>query len=216
MERQDIIKALQAAREQSKERNFSQTVDLIVALRGLNLKKPDEQVDFYVSLPHETGKKRKVCALVGPEMADKAKEVCDTVVTQAEFDQYKEKKAAKKLADSHDYFIAQSDIMPKVAGAFGRVLGPRGKMPNPKAGCILAPKAAVQPVVDSLQKLAKVTAKKQLAIQLPVGNEQMSDEEIAENIHTVYDQLIHHLPAEQNNIRHVFVKLTMGKPAHIS
>ncbi|MFP4524025.1 MAG: 50S ribosomal protein L1 [Candidatus Woesearchaeota archaeon] len=216
MDKQDIIKALQAAREQSKERKFSQTVDLIVALKGLNLKKPDEQVDLFVNLPNEVGKRRKVCALVGPEMVDKAKEACDTVVTQDEFDKYKEKKEAKKLADNHDYFIAQADIMPKVAGAFGRILGPRGKMPNPKAGCILPPKAAVQPVVERLQKLAKVTAKKQLAIQLSVGDEQMSDEDIADNIYTVYDQLIHHLPGEQNNVKHAYVKLTMGKPAIIS
>ena len=215
METKSIMKALQAAREQAGERKFSQTVDLIIALKNLNLKNPDEQVEFFIDLPHQTGKKKKVCALVGPDLVDKAKEVCDLVITQGEFDQYKEKKAAKKLAAGYDYFIAQADIMPKVAAAFGRAFGPRGKMPNPKAGCILPPKAPVQPVYDRLQKLAKIAAKKQLAIQLAVGKDDMKDEEIAENIALVYDQLIHHLPQEQNNIRHAFIKCTMGKPVRL-
>ena len=58
-------------------------------------------------------------------------------------------------------------------------------------------------------------AKKQLAAQLSVGTQDMKDEDVAENIATVYDQLIHHLPAEKNNIKDVYVKLTMGKAIKI-
>jgi large subunit ribosomal protein L1 len=215
MNNQTIIKALQTAKEQSKERKFSQTVDLIIALRGLNLKKPEEQVEFFVNLPHGVGKKRKVCAFVGPELEEKAKEVCDFVITQPEYAQYKEKKAVKKLAKSYDFFIAQADIMPKVAAAFGKALGPRGKMPNPKAGCILPPKAPVQPLYDRLQKIMPVIAKKQLGIQFAVGKDDMNETEIAENISTIYNQLLHHLPAEKNNIKSVYLKLTMSKPVKI-
>lgn len=215
MNNQTIIKALQTAKEQSKERKFSQTVDLIIALRGLNLKKPEEQVEFFVNLPHGVGKKRKVCAFVGPELEEKAKEVCDFVITQPEYAQYKEKKAVKKLAKSYDFFIAQADIMPKVAAAFGKALGPRGKMPNPKAGCILPPKAPVQPLYDRLQKIMPVIAKKQLGIQFAVGKDEMNETEIAENISTIYNQLLHHLPAEKNNIKSVYLKLTMSKPVKI-
>ena len=216
MDTPSIIKALHVANEQSKKRNFSQTIDLIITLKGLNLKKPDEQVELFITLPHETGKKRSVCALVGPELEEKAKEVCDEVITQAHFAEYKEKKLVKKLAKKHDFFIAQADIMPKVAATFGRALGPRGKMPNPKAGCILPPKAPVQPIYQRLQKLAPVIVKKQLAVQLPVGKEGMDEQQVAENIKTIYDQLIHHLPGEKNNLRSVYVKYTMGKPVKIN
>lgn len=215
MDTQSIMNAIKTVREQSKGRKFSQTFDLIVALKGLNLKNPDDQVEFFVDMPHSIGKTRKVCAFVGPELYDKAAEACDKVISAGEFDQYKDKKAIKQLATEYDYFVAQADIMPKVAGAFGRALGPRGKMPNPKAGCILPPKAPVQPVYDRLQKLVKVSAKKQLAIQVPVGKEDADDLVVAENINLLYDQLVHHLPTEQNNVKAVYVKLTMGKPVKL-
>ena len=216
MDTQSIIKALETAKEQSKERKFSQTVDLIITLKGLNLKKPDEQVDFFVELPHEVGKKRKVCALVGPELEEKAREVCDEVITQASFEKYKDKKALKTLAKTYDFFVAQADIMPRVAATFGRALGPRGKMPNPKAGCILPPKAPVQPVYARLQKLAPVVAKKQLAVQLPVGKADGDAKAVAENVMAIYDQLIHHLPLEKNNIKDAYLKLTMGQPIKLN
>jgi large subunit ribosomal protein L1 len=216
MDLQSVMQTLKAAREQSKERKFSQRVDFIVALKDLNLKNPDEQVEFFVALPYSPGKKRKVCALVGPEMVEKAKETFDKVITQPEFAEYKDKKAQKKLAAEFDYFIAQADIMPKVAAAFGRALGPRGKMPNPKAGCIVPPKAPVQPLYERLQKMVKVAAKKQLGVQMTVGIWTMEDKQIAENIMTLYDQIIHHLPGEQNNIKAAYLKFTMGTPLKLS
>ncbi len=215
MNKNDVIKSIQTAREKSKKRKFSQTFDFITTLKGLNLKRTDEQVEFFMTLPHSTGKKKKICALVGPELKDKAMEVCDKVITADEFDNFKDKKELKKIANEYDYFIAQADIMPKVAATFGRVLGPRGKMPNPKAGCIIPPKAAVAPLYEKLQKTVKVVAKKQLAIQLAVGNEDMKDEEVAENIITAYDQIIHHLPQEHNNVKNTYVKLTMGPAVEI-
>ena len=214
MNREQITKALTELRAQGKERKFKQTIDLIIALKGLNLKNTDEQVDFYVTLQHSP-KKRKICALVGPELSEKAKEVMDKVITQADFAEYKDKKKLKQLAAEYDYFVAQADVMPKVAGAFGRAFGPRGKMPNPKAGQVIPPKAAVQPVYERLQKTVRLLAKKQLATQVAVGSEEMSDETLTDNIMTIYDQLIHHLPQEQNNIKQVYVKFTMGTPLKI-
>lgn len=215
MDTKTIIKTLEAVREQSKERKFSQTFDLIVTLKGLNLKKTEEQVEFFFNLPHSVGKKKKICALVGPELEEKAKEACDKVVTQPDFAQYKDKKTLRKLANHYDYFIAQADIMPKVAATFGRAFGPRGKMPNPKAGCILPPKAPVQPLYDRLQKIVKVSIKKQMAAQFSVGTTDMDLKDVAENIKTIHDQMVHHLPAEQNNIKDLLVKLTMGKPVKV-
>jgi large subunit ribosomal protein L1 len=118
----------------------------------------------------------------------------------------------KKIASEHDYFIAQATVMPKIATSFGRVLGPKGKMPNPKAGCVVPPNANLKPLYDKLQKTVRVTAKTAMMIQAPVATEAMKEEDIADNIKTLYDQIIHHLPAEKNNIRRVLLKLTMGKP----
>jgi large subunit ribosomal protein L1 len=214
MNKKLILQALSDARQKTKERKFSQSIDLIVTLRDLNLKNPEEQVEFFALLPH-VPKKRKVCALVGPELSDKASEVMDKVISHMDFDQYKDKKALKKIAGEYDYFVAQADVMPKVAGVFGRALGPRGKMPNPKAGQIIPPRAPVQPVYERLQKTVRVVAKKQLATQLIVGDQSMNDEVLAENILSAYDQIIHHLPRESHNIKGVYVKLTMGSPIKI-
>ena len=103
-------------------------------------------MDTFITLPHTKGKKAKVCALIGPELEQQAKQVCDSVVLSDSFDRFKDKKDIKKLADSFDFFIAQANIMPKIATAFGRVFGPRGKMPNPKAGCVVPPNANLKPL----------------------------------------------------------------------
>lgn len=193
------------------KRKFTQSFDLLVALKDLNLKNPDEQVEFFTQLPNGTGKKVKVCALVGPEMVEDAKAVADKVVAQADFAALK-KQDVKKIASEYDFFLGQANIMPKIAQSFGRVLGPRGKMPNPKSGCIVPPKAPLKPLYDRLQKTVKISVKKQPNIQLMVGKQDMKPEEIAQNIMLAYDQIIHHLPKEHNNIKSVYLKLTMSKP----
>jgi large subunit ribosomal protein L1 len=215
MDKKQIKDALQKLRTEAKERKFTQTVELIVNLKDLNIKNPDEQVEFYANLPKAFGKK-KICAIVAGELFDEAKKVCDFVITQGELDKYKaDKKAAKKLADEYDYFVAQANIMAQIAGTFGRVFGPRGKMPNPKAGCVVPPKAALQPLYDRLQNTEKVAAKKFPVIQLTAGKLDMSDDDIADNVLYLYDQVEHHLPKEKHNVRSVILKLTMGKPLRL-
>jgi large subunit ribosomal protein L1 len=211
MEKNDVLEALKKLKAESKKRKFTQRVDLIINLKNLDLKKPDNQVDFYMQLPHPSGKKKSVCALIGSELIEEAK-ACDEAIHVDNFaDFVKDKKKIKALADKHDYFIAQANIMPKVAQAFGRVLGPRGKMPNPKAGCVVPPKANLKVVYERLQNMQRVAAKTQPLMQAAIGLESMDDKDIAENATTVYDQLIHHLPLEKNNIRSVLVKFTMTK-----
>lgn len=196
------------------KRQFSQSFDMVIALKGLDLKKPDHQVEFFMQVHKTVGKKRKVCALVGPEMVDEAKEVFDTTITLAEFDTL-DKKRIKKIAGEHDFFVGQANIMPKIAATWGRILGPRNKMPNPKAGCIVPPKAPLQDVYDKLQKTLRISAKKSPNIQVLVGTQEMDLADVVGNVKTVYDQVIHHLPQERNNIKHIFVKLTMSKPVQV-
>lgn len=208
----DILEAIKEART-SKKRNFNQTFDLIINLKGLNLKNPEHQVDLFVPLAH-VFKKNSFCALIGPELQEQAK-VMDEVILANDFEKYNDKKILKKLARKHDFFIAQATIMPKVATIFGKVLGPKGKMPNPKAGCVVPPNANLRVVRERLDKTTKVAAKIAPMIQVAVGKEDMKDEEILDNIKTIYDQIIRHLPNEEENIYSAYVKLTMGKPIKI-
>ena len=211
MKKEDIKQAIKKVKESSPKRNFKQRIDLIITLRGIDMKKSDQLVNNFVNLHHPTGKKVSVCALVGNELSDQAKEVCDEVITDSEFEKYqKSKKEAKKLANKHDFFIAQATIMPKIATAFGRVFGPRGKMPNPKAGCVVPPNANLKPLYDKLQKTVQIQTKNQPVIQVGVGLEEQNDDEVVDNVLTLYDALIHQLHNGEHNIQKAMVKLTMG------
>jgi len=215
MDKNSVKEALKKLKETSKKRNFSQTVDLIINLKDLDLKKPEQQVELFVPIHFSRGKKIKIAAFVGPELKDESEKVFDKTIFIDEFQQYADKKVAKKLASEYSFFIAQANIMPKVAQVFGKFLGSRGKMPNPKAGCVVPPKTAMQPLYERLQQTIIMRAKVQPSIKCSVGIESQNDDEVVDNIMTLYNALIHKLPNEQNNIRNILLKLTMGKPVEV-
>lgn len=216
MDKKDALEFIKKLREGSQKRNFVQAVDVVVNLQDLDFKKPDHQIDFYVVLPNTTGKKKKIAALVDVDLLEDAKQSCDLAISLNQFENYsKDKKTIKKLAKNYDFFIAQSNIMAKIASTFGRILGPKNKMPNPKAGCVVASKTNIKPVYDKLQKTIRVLARNKPLVQVCIGREDMTNEQIADNLFMIYDQLIHHLPKERNNIKNMFVKTTMGKPVKV-
>lgn len=215
MDEKSIMNAIKELNEKSKKRNFNQTYDLIFNLKDLDFKKVEQQVDFFAQLHYSKGRKIKVCAFVGAETQASAEAVCDKVILEDDFIQYKDKKLVKKLAREYDFFIAQANLMAKVAATFGRGLGVLGKMPNPKAGCVVPPKANIKPLYDKLQKTVKITAKQSPIIHCAIGKQGMKEEEIVENVKTLYDQIAHHLPKEKNNIKSVYLKLTMSEPIKI-
>ncbi|HLD19259.1 MAG TPA: 50S ribosomal protein L1 [Candidatus Nanoarchaeia archaeon] len=216
MQKDAIIQAIKQVKETSPKRKFKQSFDLIINLKDLDLKKNEQQVDFFGTLPAPTGKRKKICALVDAGLKAEASKVCDGVISDDEFDRYaKDKKAAKKLATEYDFFIAQANLMAKVAAAFGRALGPKGKMPNPKAGAVVPLKAQLQPVYEKLQNTTRISAKVTPIIQLMIGTEDSKDDDIANNVTSIYNQIVQKLPQEENNIKSVFLKLTMGKPVRL-
>ena len=211
MEKQEVIETLQGVKENSQKRNFKQSIELIINLKGIDLKKQDNQVNLFVNFHYSWGQKVSVCAFVGHELQKQAEGICDETILVDNFPKYKDKKLLKKLAKKHDFFIAQANIMPKVATSFGRVLGPLAKMPNPKAGCVLPPNGNVKAVYERLQKTKRLMSRNNPIIQCGVGKEGMNDEEIVENVMTVYNALIPALPNEKHNIKNVYLKFTMSE-----
>ncbi len=202
--------------KQAKKRNFTQSVEFLVTLRDLDLKKPDQQVDFYHELPHVPGEPKRIVALVDVDLADQARKLADFVILKDEFPKYKENpKLAKKLAEDYDYFIAQATLMKDVAAVFGRILGPRGKMPSPKGGMIVPPKANLEPVIQRLRKTVPVRVKTRPLYQVKIGREDQDREELVENLLSVYRALVTHLPQEERNVKAAYVKLTMSPAIRI-
>ncbi len=206
----DVLEKIKEARENSKPRRFVQTWDLIINLKGIDLKKPENRFNFDVVLPSGRGKTTKV-VIIADSMISEAKKLADLVITKEELEELgKDKKKAKKLAKEYDYFFGEAPLMPLIGRFLGPVLGPRGKMPKP-----FPPKADLKSIVDNARKSVRAVLKETPVISVPVGIETMKDEDIATNIEAVFNAIKERLPKGQNNIKSVMLKLTMGRPVKI-
>jgi len=189
-----------------KERKFDQTLDLIINLQKFNVKK--DTVNIFISVPNKIREKK-----VGAFLEVKHKDV-DTI-TPEQFKKYNDKKELKKLVRKYDFFIAQASLMPKVATTFGRVLGPTGKMPSPQLGIMMN---VDDKMITELKKKINNSVKirtKESSIKIPIGKYSMKDEELIENIVTIYNKVLGELPREKENIKNVELKFTMTKPEKI-
>jgi|TARA_Y100000031_G_C8237383_1_gene393992 large subunit ribosomal protein L1 len=210
MDKTLIEKTLKQVKANSPKKNFKQSIDLIINLKGMDLKKAEQQINMFVTLHNDIGRDVSVCALVGPELEKSAKEVCNEVILAENFVKFKGKKELKQLAGKYDFFISQANIMAKVATTFGRFLGPKGKMPNPKIGSVLPPNANIRPLIEKLKKTATVATKNEPVIKCLVGKEDFDDNIVIDNILTIYNSVLQKLPGESQNIKSVMLKLTMG------
>jgi len=214
MENTKILEALKKARE-SKKRNFSQSIDFSILLKEFDLKNPENKVDEFLALPVQNGKKVRICGLVDKDLVTQSHEVFDATVSKPEFPEWmNRKKEIRKLARDCDYFVAQATIMTDIASVFGKILGPKGKMPSPKAGCIVPPKIDLKIIRHKLDNTVHIQTKKQPVVSVMVGKESLSDEEIVKNINAVYALVVSKLPRGEQQIKKTYVKTSMGEPVY--
>ena len=207
MNKEEIISALENLKKE-KERKFDQSVDLIINLREFDLKK--NTINLFVTLPNPL-KNKKICAFL-----ENPSSLFDHVITKAEFPKWKTKSEIKKLIKQYDFFAAQASVMPAIATTFGRYLGPAGKMPSPQLGILAqATESAIKELKEKVQNMVRVRAKEP-SIKLSIGKQSMKNEEIAENILKIYDNLINVLPNKKENIKSVLIKLTMSKSVKLA
>ena len=159
--KQEILEAVKKAKEGSKPRNFTQSLDVVITIKDLDVRKPENRIDEEVFLPNGRGKKVKIAFIADGELALQAKNAgADLVISKVDLEELgKDRKEAKKMANRHDFFVAQADMMPLVGRFLGPVLGPRKKMPKP-----VPASAKPEPLMEKLKGTVKVRIKDQPAI----------------------------------------------------
>jgi large subunit ribosomal protein L1 len=208
-----VVEAVKQVREHSGKRNFNQSIELVINLRDIDMKKPEGKIQEIIELPHTPpNKKAKVCVIAGGELALKAKKAnAELVLGSSELESLAtDKKRQKQLANNYDIFIAEAPLMPLVGKTLGATLGPRDKMPKP-----VPPSADIEAQIERWRKTINVRLRNQPILQCTVGTEDMKDEEIAENIMAVIRRIEGKLKRGLKNITTICLKTTMGKPTKI-
>jgi len=188
------------------ERKFTETVELSVNLKDLDLTVPKNRLEDEVPLPKGRGKTVKVAVFGSPELCQKMRGVADLVVPANELDEFaKDKKNVKKVVSDIDFFLAEAPLMPTIGKRLGVVLGPRGKMPRP-----VPPGSDPTNLVHALKRSIRIRSKGNRTFHAPVGTRAMSPEEIAQNVDAVLTRIMGKLERGRTNIESVYVKTTMG------
>ena len=207
-----LLTALAGLRKPDAKHGFTHSVELIVKLREIDLKKPENRLNESIELPNSLGKETKICVIAGGDLATRARAgQADLVMGREDLDKLgKDKKATRKLASEYDYFIAEAPMMPLVGKTIGPILGPKGKMPTP-----VPPTAPIDQIVQSHRKLIRIRVRDQPVVQCRIGTEKMPDDKIAENAQAVFNRIEAKLERGAKNIRQVLVKTTMGEPVKV-
>ncbi|MHB9286574.1 50S ribosomal protein L1 [Halobacteriales archaeon Cl-PHB] len=209
---QEIEDAVSRALEDSPQRNFVETVDIAINLRDLDLNDPSNRVDESVVLPAGTGQETSIVVFAEGETAVRAEEVADQVLDGDELAELgDDDDAAKDLAADTDFFLAEESMMQNIGRYLGTVLGPRGKMPDP-----ISPDDDVVEMVDRMKKSVQLRSGERRTFHTRVGAEDMSAEEIADNIDVILRRLHADLEKGPLNIDGVYVKTTMGPAVEVA
>ncbi len=214
MKHEDIQNAVKKVRELAvaQPKKFTQTFDLAVSLKELDLKRPESKVKLEVVLPHGKGKATRYGIIAEGELAEKAKNAGIKIILGRDDLQKlgRDKKAQRKAIKQVDVFLGQPDLMVEVGKTLGATLGPRDKMPKP-----INPKDDLKNVFARFDKIASARVKDQPIIQFAIGTEKMADQHIAENAEKVLAALKEKLPKGEAQIKAAYLKLTMSPAVKI-
>ena len=202
-----IAEMIKAAKEGSKKRKFTQSVEMIIVFKDIDVKK-GFALNEVVQLP-KTSSPATVCIMATGDMGQKAKEAkADAVVGSGELDKFAaNKRASRKFINKYDFFLADTQIMPVVGKVLGQLLGPRGKMPTP-----VPFNASIESFLQRFRSSIKVRARATLAMSCKIGDESMDNNDLAINAHAVLSAVEKKLPNGEKNMKRIIIKTTMGKP----
>jgi len=186
-----------------KRAKFDESVEIHVRT-GLNVRHADEQLRGTIALPHGLGKEVKVAVFAQGDKAREAEEAGADVVGAEDL--------ATRVQEGFtdfDVAIATPDLMP-VVGRLGRILGPQGKMPNPKVGTVTMDVAKA--VEESKAGKVEYRTDRTAIVHLLIGKTSFPERQLLENYAAVIDELIRAKPsaAKGKYIRSITVASTMG------
>jgi large subunit ribosomal protein L1 len=207
VERAKIVEAVKAAIEKAPERKFSESVDITVNLKNIDMAQPKNRIDETILLPNGTGRKVGIAVLGKGDITTRAREAgVDLIIGPEEIERLGEApREARSIASTYRFFLADTAVMPQVGRFLGPRLGPRGRMPTPiPAG------TDIRPMVERLRNSVKIRTKDKKTFHVKVGTTAMTPEQIAENIDVVLRRVESVLDQGALNIRSVYVKTTMG------
>lgn len=189
---------------QTAKAKFDETVELHVRL-GVDSRHADQQVRGAVVLPHGTGKTVRVIAIAKGDAAKAAEEAGAIMVGDADL----VAKIQNEGFVDFDVLVTTPDMMGQV-GRLGKVLGPRGLMPNPKAGTVTPDVGRA--VREAMAGKIEYRLDKQNIIHVPIGKASFGVEKLGENLKTVMDAIVKAKPAAAKGqyIRSATVASTMG------
>jgi large subunit ribosomal protein L1 len=187
---------------------FDETVEVHFRL-GLNVRHADQQLRGTLMLPHGTGKEVRVAVFAEGEKAREAEEAGADVVGSADL--------AKRIEEGFDDFdvaVATPDQM-GVVGRLGRILGPRGKMPNPKTGTVTMDVAKA--VQDSKGGKLEYRTDRGANVHVPIGRKSFDARQLVENYAALVDEIVRAKPAASKGryIKGITLTSTMGPGIHV-
>ena len=207
---QQLAELVKKGKEQSKERKFPQTLDVVLTLKDVDPKKTDLNINETVYLPHPMAQPAKICFIGSGDLAVRAKNAkADAVIDPSQLENYAgSKKEAKKLARAYDFFLADTALMPRIGKILGQFMGPKGKLPTP-----VPPSAPVENMIQRMRTAIRVRSRGSLGVMAKAGDASLGEAQLAENILAVVQAVQKKLPNGDRNIKTIMVKTTMGKPA---
>jgi large subunit ribosomal protein L1 len=204
----DQLNALiKRARETAPKRKFTQSAELTLVLKDIDVKK-GFSLNEIVVLPNPTKKGPSLCVLGGGDMGMRAKRAgVETVMEPDSLDRLgSNKRDARKIVRAHDFFLADASLMSSVGRSLGPFLGPKGKMPTP-----LPYGAPIESIASRLRSSTRIRSKNQLNMSTKIGDESLTDDQIAANASAVISAVEKKLPQGDKNLRNTIIKFTMGK-----
>jgi large subunit ribosomal protein L1 len=202
-----LLELVKKARAATKERKFKQSIELIITFKDIDVKK-GFAINEVVQLP-KTSSPATVCIIATGDMNQKAKAAkADTVIGTEELAKYgANKRESRKFINKHDFFLADTKVMPVVGKTLGQLLGPRGKMPTP-----VPFDASIEAFIQRFRSCIKVRSRASLSISSKIGDVTMDDADLVINALTVLHAIEKKLPNGEKNMKKILIKTTMGKP----